>query len=243
MGETLKGKVAIITGGGRGIGAATALLFAREGAQVVIASRTSHELQKIIAQIEDESGKGKALAVIADVSREEEVQKLFGKCLATFGTLDILVNNAAVIEKRDFIDFDAETWDSIMSVNIRGSFLCSREAFRQMQKAGRGGCIVNLSSLSGVRGPEKFPGMSSYVVSKYAVTGLTESLAVEGRPLGIRVNCVAPGAVETAMLRKAAPFLKTSTTPQDVAQTILFLADESQSRHMTGALIEIFSNM
>lgn len=84
--------------------------------------------------------------------------------------------------------------------------------------------------------------MSSYVVSKYAVTGLTESLAVEGKPLGIRVNCVAPGAVETAMLRKAAPFLKTSTTPEDVARTILFLADESQTRHMTGALIEIFSN-
>ena len=130
-----------------------------------------------------------------------------------------------------------------MNTNVRGTFLCCRAAFRQMSMGKRGGAIVNLSSLSGVRGPEKFPGSSAYVVSKYGVVGMTEILAVEGKPYNIRVNCVAPGAVDTEMLKKAAPFLKTNTTPAEVARTILNLADEEQSHHINGALIEIFSNI
>jgi NAD(P)-dependent dehydrogenase (short-subunit alcohol dehydrogenase family) len=111
-----------------------------------------------------------------------------------------------------------------------------------MIAAGNQGTLVNLTSLSGVRGPEKFPGSSAYVVSKYGVLGLSEILAVEGRPHGIRVNSIAPGAVDTVMLQKAAPFLKTTTTPDDIARTILFLADNAQSGHITGANLEIFSN-
>jgi NAD(P)-dependent dehydrogenase (short-subunit alcohol dehydrogenase family) len=238
----LKDKFAIITGGGRGIGAATARLFVAEGANVVIASRTIYELEEVAETITAEFGPGRIVPIVADVSREEYVSNLFARSASKFGPVDILINNAAIVEKEEFINFDIDAWDKVMAVNIRGPFLCSREAFRQMAAAERGGTIINMSSLSGVRGPEKFPGMSSYIVSKHAITGLTESLAVEGKPLGIRVNCVAPGAVDTAMLKKAAPFLKTSTTPEDVARTLLFLADEKQSRHLNGALIEIFSN-
>ncbi|MBZ0256358.1 SDR family oxidoreductase, partial [bacterium] len=102
--------------------------------------------------------------------------------------------------------------------------------------------IVHISSLAGIRGTEKFPGMSAYVVSKHGVIGLTESLSVEGRPYGIRVNCVAPGAVDTQMLREAAPQFKTETEPADIAQAILYLSDPVQAASVTGAVIEVHSN-
>jgi NAD(P)-dependent dehydrogenase (short-subunit alcohol dehydrogenase family) len=240
MPGALENKVAIVTGAGRGIGAATARLFAREGAKVVLASRSETELNGVAGDIQQAGGT--CLAVPTDISQESQVQALFKKTLGTFGPVDILVNNAAAFEKRDFPDMDLATWESVMNVNIRGTFLCSREAFRQMIAAGQKGALVNLTSLSGVRGPEKFPGSSAYVVSKYGVLGLSEILAVEGKPHGIRVNSVAPGAVDTVMLKKAAPFLNTSTTPDDIARTILFLADNAQSGHISGANIEIFSN-
>jgi NAD(P)-dependent dehydrogenase (short-subunit alcohol dehydrogenase family) len=240
MPGVLENQVAIVTGAGRGIGAATARLFAREGAKVVLASRGETELNRVAAEIEQAGGQ--CLAIPTDISQESQVFNLFKRTLETFGPLDILVNNAAVVEIKDFVEMDLATWEYVMSVNVRGTFLCSREAFRQMIAAGKKGAIVNMTSLSGVRGPEKFKGFSTYVVSKYGVLGLSEILAVEGKPHGIRVNSIAPGAVDTVMLKKAAPFLNTSTTPDDIARTILFLADNAQSGHINGANIEIFSN-
>ena len=118
----------------------------------------------------------------------------------------------------------------------------SREAFRRLSTLGHGGTIVNVSSLGGVRGTEKFAGFTAYTVSKFAVVGLTESLAVDGRSLGIRVNCVAPGAVDTRMKHEAAPFLDTVTTADDVARVIRFLCDDEESGALSGAVIEIHSN-
>jgi len=242
MPDSLKGKVAIVTGAGRGIGAATARLFAREGAMVVLASRSDQEVRAVAEEIDRELGQRHALSVPIDVSVEEQVKRLFEITSESFGPVDILVNNAGVVEVRDFVNMELRTWEAVMAVNVRGTFLCCREAFRHMIAAAKGGAIINLSSLAGVRGPQKFKGLSAYVVSKYGVLGLSEILAVEGKPYGIRVNSVAPGAVDTVMLKKAAPFLKTKTGPEDIATTILFLADERQSGHISGANIEIFSN-
>lgn len=239
---SLKGKVALITGAGRGIGEACARLFAEQGASVILASRSEAELYRVAESIQAEFGEERALAVPTDVGEEESILNLFRRALETFGPIDILVNNAATIEVIDFIDLETSLWDQLMAVNLRGAFICSREAFRQMAKSGRGGSIIQLSSLSGIRGTEKFPGFSAYTVSKHGIVGLTESLAVEGKALNIRVNCIAPGAVETAMLKKAAPFLKTSTMPMDIAKIALFLADENQASSLNGAVIEVHSN-
>ena len=236
-------KVAIITGGGRGIGAATAKLLASRGAKVVVTSRTQDEIEEVARALNAQYGEGTALAVRTDVSDESAVQNLFRQAEIAYGHVDILVNNAGAIVVQDFIDFDSKAWDQVMNVNVRGSFLCAREFFRSIKNSGGRGCIVNLSSLGGIKGTEKFKGMSAYVVAKHAVVGLTESLAVEGRALGIRVNCVAPGAVDTLMLKQAAPFLKTKTTPDDVARTIAFLCDETQATALNGAIIEIHSNL
>jgi NAD(P)-dependent dehydrogenase (short-subunit alcohol dehydrogenase family) len=239
----LKGRVAIITGGGKGIGAATARLFADSGAKVVIVSRTRSELESVAASIESRHGKGACLLETMDVSDESAVRRLFERTERELGAPSILINNAAIFTRAEIEAHTAEDWDRVMAVNVRGPFLLSREAFRSFKKAGQGGSIVNLSSLAGIRGTEKFPGLASYVTSKHAMVGLTEALAVEGRPHGIRANCVAPGAVDTEMLRQAAPHLKTQTRPEDVARILLHLSDPEQSGALNGSVIEIFSNL
>src|SRR5438552_7429075 len=135
---------------------------------------------------------------------------------------------------------DTATWDQVLDINLRGTFLCCREAFRIMMVQ-RQGVIINLSSLSGVKGVEKFPGLSAYNVSKSGVAGLTEILAVEGKPYNIRVSAVSPGAIDTDMLRQAAPQLKAGMTPDDMAEILLFLTDDS-GRMFSGSNIELFSN-
>jgi NAD(P)-dependent dehydrogenase (short-subunit alcohol dehydrogenase family) len=235
---SIKEKVAIITGAGRGIGQATARLFARQCAHVVVFSQTAAHLDETLAQIRDEGQD--ALAITGDVAREEDVQRLFEETTRLFGRVDILVNCAGIVVKRPFVEMDVESWDRVIDVNLRGTFLCCREAFRVMI-AQRQGVIINLSSLSGVRGVEKFPGLSAYNVSKAGVASLTEILAVEGRPHNIRICVVSPGAVATEMLRQAAPHLKAGMTPGDMAEILLFLADDT-GRHLGGSNLEIFSN-
>lgn len=242
MRQRLQGLVAIITGGGRGIGEATARLFAEHGAKTLLVSRTYQQVHDVAAQINALHGDGQALAFSADISREDEVEKLFETCDEAYGGLDILVNNAGAISIKPLVEMSVEEWDRQMAVNLRGPFLCSRAAMRRMIERGKGGCIIHVGSLSGIRGVEKFPGMSAYVASKSGVTGLTEAMSAEGKPHGIRVNCIAPGAVDTQMLREAAPHLSTETVPADVAQNILFLADPIQSAKLSGAILEIHSN-
>ena len=235
---SIKDHIAVITGAGRGVGRATASRFAREGAEVVLFSRTLASLEETAAEIAQE-GK-RALPIVGDVSREEDVHMLFQRVMDAYGRVDILVNCAGVVAKRLFIDMDAATWDHVLGVNLRGTFLCCLEAFRIMASQ-QSGVIINLSSLSGVRGVEKFPGLSAYNVSKAGVAGLTEILAVEGKQYNIRVSAVSPGAVDTEMLRQAAPHLKAGMTPDDMAEILLFLADDS-GRMLNGTNIEIFSN-
>jgi NAD(P)-dependent dehydrogenase (short-subunit alcohol dehydrogenase family) len=236
---SMKDRVTIITGASRGVGRATAHLFGQAGAQVVLFSRTPAQLDEAAGEITDAGGH--ALAIAGDVSREEDVHFLFQKVMETYGRIDVLVNCAGIVAVHPFVEMDVATWDSVIGVNLRGTFLCCREAFRVMAKQQRG-VIINISSLSGVRGVEKFPGLSAYNVSKAGVASLTEILAVEGKPYNIRICAVSPGAVDTEMLRQAAPHLKAGMTPGDMAEILLFLADDS-GRMLSGSNIEIFSNM
>jgi NAD(P)-dependent dehydrogenase (short-subunit alcohol dehydrogenase family) len=235
---SMKDRIAIITGAGRGVGRATAQLFAREGARVVLFSRTRSSLDETAAEIVRQGGH--ALPVVGDVSQEEDVLSLFQHVKNAYGRVDILINCAGIVAVRPFVEMDTATWDQVLGVNLRGTFLCCREAFRIMTVQQQG-VIINLSSLSGVKGVEKFPGLSAYNVSKAGVAGLTEILAVEGKPYNIRVCAVSPGAVDTEMLRQAAPHLKAGMTPQDMAEILLFLADDS-GRMFSGSNIELFSN-
>lgn len=235
---SLAGKVAIVTGASRGVGRAVAALFAAEGAAVVLAARNLDALTANAAAIA--AAGGRALAVPMDVTDEQSVADLFARTAAAFAPSDILVNSAGAVARVPFERMETAIWDEVLGVNLRGTFLCCRTAFRAMIPRG-GGVIVNLSSLSGVRGVEKFPGLSAYNTSKFGVAGLSEILAVEGRPHGIRVVAVSPGAVDTEMLREAAPHLRAGMTPEELARILLFLVGPD-ARPLSGTNLEIFSN-
>jgi NAD(P)-dependent dehydrogenase (short-subunit alcohol dehydrogenase family) len=238
-GNSLAGKVAVITGASRGIGAATALLLAAEGARVALVARDLARLEANAAAIV--SSGGQALALPCDVSDESSVIALFDGVRATYGAPDILVNAAGTVARVDFAEMPAEVWDTVLGVNLRGTFLCCRQAFRHMIPHG-GGVIVNFSSLAGVPEIEKFPGNSAYTVSKFGVAGLSEALAVEGRPHGIRVIAISPGAVDTEMRRQAAPHLTPGMTADEMARILLFLVGPDAGP-LGGTNLVIHSNL
>lgn len=240
MAMSIQKKVTIVTGAGSGIGRAAALRFAQSGARVALFGRTPATLEATAAALR--ASAGEALVIPGDVAREDDVQALFTRVHEVYGRVDILINCAGVVAVRPFVEMDSATWDQVLNVNLRGTFLCCQQAFKAMAAQGeQGGVILNVSSLSGVRGVEKFPGLSAYNVSKAGVASLSEILAVEGKPLHIRVATVSPGAVDTEMLRQAAPHLKAGMTPEELAEILLFLADDS-GRVLSGTNLEIFSN-
>jgi NAD(P)-dependent dehydrogenase (short-subunit alcohol dehydrogenase family) len=233
----LAGRLAIVTGASRGIGAATAEAVAAVGAHVVLAARDREALDRVAGRIRGAGGQ--ATPVPTDVSREAEVERLFAEA-GRGGQLGALVCAAGVLTPAPFAETTSEMWDQTLGVNLTGTFLCCRAAFTAMRAAGQGR-IVNISSLSGVYATEKFPGLAAYNVSKYGVIGLTEAIAVEGKAHGISAICLSPGAVDTEMLRRANPALRPGLTPVDVARLIVALLD-SPLAPASGANIPLFSN-
>jgi NAD(P)-dependent dehydrogenase (short-subunit alcohol dehydrogenase family) len=233
----LEGRVALVTGASRGIGAATAEALGAAGARVVLAARDPEALDGIAHRIQ--AAGGQAQAIPSDVSDRQDVARLFAG-VASVGPLAALVCAAAVLRSALFEETTTEIWDETLATNLTGAFLCCRAAFTAMREAG-GGRIVNIASLSGVYATEKFPGLAAYNVSKYGVVGLTEAIAVEGKPHAISALCLSPGAVDTQMLREANPDLRPGLTPDDVAQLIVALLD-SPMVAASGANIPLFSN-
>jgi NAD(P)-dependent dehydrogenase (short-subunit alcohol dehydrogenase family) len=234
----LRGRVTIVTGAGSGIGRATAEAVARAGAHVVLASRTASHLDEVAGKIRNDGGL--ATPAPTDVSRPHDVDQLF-ELAARIGPPTALVCAAAVLHNVPLDEMTLETWEETLKVNLTGTYLCCRAAFGPMRRAG-GGRIINLASLSGVYGTEKFPGLTAYNVSKYGVVGLTEAIAVEGRPHGIVAISLSPGAVDTEMLRRANPKLRAGLTPAQVAALIVGLLD-TPIAPASGANIPLFSNV
>jgi NAD(P)-dependent dehydrogenase (short-subunit alcohol dehydrogenase family) len=233
----LAGRLAVVTGASRGIGAATAAAVAGAGAHVVLGARDHRALDDVAGRIKDAGGQ--ATPVPTDVSDETAVERLFADAAAT-GQLSALVCAAGVLTPAPFSETTSAMWRETLEVNLTGMFLCCRAAFAAMLPAGEGR-IVNIASLSGVYATEKFPGLAAYNVSKYGVIGLTEAIAVEGREHGISAICLSPGAVDTEMLRRANPALRPGLTPDDVAALIVALLD-SPLAPASGANIPLFSN-
>ena len=243
----LEGKVAIVTGSGRGIGRATARLLAREGAAVVVAERNA-EIGAATARDIEASG-GRALFVQADVSRSAEVEALVRHASEAFGGIDLLVNNAGVDVGRSLLETSEEEWDWLMGINLRAHFLLGKAVVPHMQARG-GGAIVNISSILALA---SLPGSGAYCASKAGVLGLTRSMALEWGPLGIRVNAVLPGGTDTDMMwmglrqeeipeerRKVEGVtpLGRVADPQEIAQAVLWLCSPLAS-FASGSLISV----
>jgi NAD(P)-dependent dehydrogenase (short-subunit alcohol dehydrogenase family) len=225
--------VAVVTGAGRGIGRAIALRLAAAGHPVVAVARTREQVEATAAVAPG------VVAVVADVADEAGVERV-AAVAAGLGRLGIWVNNAAIADRVAFADLDPAAWDRVLGVNLRGAFLGCRAAWRLMLAAG-GGVIVNIGSLSGVANVEKFPGLAAYNVSKAGLISLTEAVALEGRPHRIRCVALSPGAVDTEMLRRAAPHLTPGVTPEDIAALVAWLVRE-EAAPLSGVNIPVFSN-
>jgi NAD(P)-dependent dehydrogenase (short-subunit alcohol dehydrogenase family) len=233
----LAGRVGVVTGASRGIGRATAVELARAGVHVVLAATGEAALN--VAEAEIRASGGRATAVATDVSDPASVDRLFATA-AGIGDVSVLVCAAGVLRKGPFDEIAHDDWQRSVGVNLTGTFLCCQRAFSGMKRSG-GGRIVTIASLSGVYATEKFPGLVAYNASKYGVVGITESLAVEGKPHGIAAVCISPGAVDTQMLQEAAPHLKPGLGPEDVGRLITGLLG-LDLLPASGANLPLFSN-
>lgn len=227
-------QVAVVTGASSGTGRRVAELLLEQGARVTLFARRRDLLEQVAA-----SAPERASAVAGDVADEEAIDRLFTESERRFGICSILINCAGMVHPKLAVDTTPSEWDRMFAVNVRGIHLAARRAIPGMQQLG-GGSIVNVASISGVPGPQKFPGSVSYCASKAAVIALSEALSVEVGPIGIRVNCVSPGSVDTPMLRQASSSLVPDMTPREVAEAILFLAS-ARSRPIQGQNLHVFS--
>jgi len=235
----LSGKVALITGGASGIGRATAMLFAREGATVVIADVNKAAGNETAQQILNAGGR--AIFELTDVTKNVDCERIVQRAVREFGEINILFNNAGIIRRASVVELSEEDWDRVMAVNLKAIFLLSRLVIPIMIKA-RGGSIINTASGWGMAGG---PRAAAYCASKGAVVLMTKALAVDHGAAKVRVNCICPGDTDTAMLRSEAQqlgenesrFLAESArrplgrigSPEEIAKAVLYLASDAAS--------------
>jgi len=235
----LKNKVAIVTGARQGIGKGIALALASEGCNVVVSDIDHKDCEKVVGEVQELGVKG--LAVECDVTDKGQVDTLVAETVKTFGQLDILVNNAGIYPFKPFMEMTEVDWDRVMDVNLKGTFLCTQAAVREM---GEGSKIVDISSIASVVG---FDGLTHYCTTKGGVNAMIRALALELAPKKITVNAVAPGAIETPgasggmddkareQIIAAIP-LQRWGQPEDIAQAVVFLASD-KSGYITGQVV------
>ncbi len=241
-------RVAIVTGSARGIGQAIALKLAEVGADVVVndIQSAAKSLESVAAEIR--AINRQSLAVTADVSSSEDVNRLVETAMSTFGRVDILVNNAGITRDQLIIRMSDEDWDTVINIDLKSAFLCTRAVLRHMLKQ-RWGRIINIASITGLVGN---PGQANYASAKAGVIGLTRSIAKEAASRGITVNAIAPGAIDTKMTQQLndnqrQEFLKRIPlgyfgSPRDIAEAVAFLASE-EARYITGQVLNVDGGM
>lgn len=244
---TLKGKVAVVTGGSRGIGREIVLALAKEGANIFFNYGGRADAAKETLDLVSEFGV-EAEAMKADVSSEEEVQAFFKEVVNRFGRIDILVNNAGITRDNLLMRMKEDEWDDVININLKGTFLCTKAVARTMMKA-RAGKIINMASVVGIIGNA---GQANYVASKAGMIGLTKTTARELAPRGINVNAIAPGFIETEMTDELDENMKELMLAQiplgaygkkeDIAHAVKFLASDD-SNYITGQVLSVDGGM
>lgn len=242
----LENRVAIVTGGGSGIGRATAIRLAQEGARVAVVDVNAETGRETTAMIEAEGGS--AALIHADLAQVSETERAVAETVQRFGKLDILVNNAAVMIEKPILETTEADWDRIVSVNLKGTFFCAKYAIQQFQRQGTGGNIVNMASVNSFYAEG---GIAAYAMTKGGIAQLTRALAIDHSAEGIRVNAIAPGWIETPLnanffgqgphVREQAARLHAIGRigqPEEIANAVLYLASDEAS-FVTGALLTV----
>lgn len=242
---SLRGKVALVTGAGSGIGCGVAMRLAELGADVAVVDLNLQQADRVTKIVSDADARG--LALQADVSVEADVKAMVARTVAEFGGIDILVNNAGVYPTNPIAEMPVDEWDQVFAVNVRGAMLCTREVALAMRKRGKGGSIVNISSIESMH--PTFVGLGHYAASKGAVNMLTKSAALEFAPDKVTVNAVCPGGIETEgtqeafgdglkdQLEERIPLSRVGR-PEEIGGVVAFLASEAGS-YITGTTLVV----
>ena len=243
----LKNKVAIITGARQGMGRSHALTLAKAGAKVVVSDILEEDCQKVVNEIEKNGGE--AVAVKCDVSKKSEVEEMVKETIKRFGKVDILVNNAGICPFKPFLELTEEDWDKVLDINLKGYFLCAQTCAKEMVKQ-KSGVIVNIASIAMGQVGVGFPAITHYCASKGGIVAMTEAMALELAPFNIRVNAIAPGAIDTPMAAATKQDPKTMEgtlsripmhrmgKPEEISNAVLFLVSD-ESSYMTGSTVVV----